>query len=206
MGKFLLLPLIAIIGFCTAGTRVARSIDLSAAHSLISDSRLPGEITPNNYTIELRPNIDEATFSGKIKIVMTVQEPTNQITLHAAHEVEVAESDIKLSKIGMDETWEMSNCNTTDWTNLSFSSIHQDPLTNDFPKEIPIRRVDRMIKKPLLVIHLQNALKQGTVAELEIDFNGQIWESSEGMFKGSYPDISGEKKWGALVVKFKDFF
>lgn len=51
-----------------------------------------------------------------------------------------------------------------------------------------------MIKKPLLVIHLQNALKQGTVAELEIDFNGQIWESSEGMFKGSYPDISGEKK------------
>lgn len=51
-----------------------------------------------------------------------------------------------------------------------------------------------MIKKPLLVIHLQNTLKQGTVAELEIDFNGQIWETSEGMFKGNYPDKSGEKK------------
>lgn len=50
-----------------------------------------------------------------------------------------------------------------------------------------------MIKKPLLVIHLQNTLKQGTVAELEIDFNGQIWETSEGMFKGSYHE-NGEKK------------
>lgn len=52
-----------------------------------------------------------------------------------------------------------------------------------------------MIKKPLLVIHLQNALKQGTVAELEIDFNGQIWETSEGMFKGSYMENGGEKKY-----------
>lgn len=103
MGKFLI-PLITIIGLCSAGTRVGRSIDLSAAHSLISDSRLPGEITPNNYTIDLRPNIEESTFSGKIKIVLTWQEPTNQITLHASHDLEVAESDIKLSKIGMDET------------------------------------------------------------------------------------------------------
>lgn len=103
MGKFLL-PLFAIIGLCSAGTRMARSIDLSAAHSLISDSRLPGEITPNNYTIDLRPNMEESTFTGKIKIVLTWQEPTNQITLHAAHDLEVAESDIKLSKIGMDET------------------------------------------------------------------------------------------------------
>lgn len=80
-------------------------------------------------------------------------------------------------------------------------SIHQDPSTVDFPKDIPIRRVDRMIKKPLLVIHLQNTLKQGTVAELEIDFNGQIWESSEGMFKGTYPVKGGEKKW----VLFKSY-
>lgn len=109
MGK-LLIPLLAIVGLCMAAVKVPRlprnprSIDLSAAHSLISDSRLPGEITPNNYTIDLRPNMEESTFTGKIKIVLTWQEPTNQITLHAAHNLEVAESDIKLSKIGMDET------------------------------------------------------------------------------------------------------
>jgi Peptidase M1 N-terminal domain len=73
-------------------------------------------------------------------------------------------------------------------------SIHQDPASVDLPKEISIRRVDRMIKKPLLVIHLQNTLKQGTVAEIEIDFNGQIWETSMGMFKGSYPEVGGEKR------------
>lgn len=104
MGKFIL-PLLAVLGLCAAGTRVGRSIDLSAAHSLISDSKLPGEITPNNYTLDLRPNIEESTFTGKIKIVLTWQEPTNQITLHAAHDLEVAESDIKLTKIGMDETY-----------------------------------------------------------------------------------------------------
>lgn len=103
MGKFLI-PLLALFAMCSAGTRTARSIDLSAAHSLISDSRLPGEITPNNYTLDLRPNMEESTFSGKIKIIMTWQEPTNQITLHASHDLEVAESDIKLSKIGMDES------------------------------------------------------------------------------------------------------
>lgn len=102
MGKFLI-PLVTLLGVCSAGIRIGRSIDLSAAHNLISDSRLPGEITPNNYTIDLRPNIEDSTFSGKIKIVMTWQEPTNQITIHAAHDLEVAESDIKLSKIGMDE-------------------------------------------------------------------------------------------------------
>ena len=103
MGKFLT-SLLAFVGLCSAVSRVSRSIDLSAAHSLISDSRLPGEITPNNYTLDLRPNMEESTFTGKIKIILTWQEPTNQITLHAAHDLELAESDIKLSKIGMDET------------------------------------------------------------------------------------------------------
>lgn len=103
MGRFLI-PLIALIGLSSASIRTARSIDLSAAHSLISDSRLPGEIVPNNYTLDLRPNLEESTFSGKIKIVMTWLEPTNQITIHAHTDMELAESDIKLSKIGMDET------------------------------------------------------------------------------------------------------
>lgn len=53
MGKILLpvLAALAVITLCSAGRRVDRSIDLSAAHSLISDSRLPGEIIPGkNYS------------------------------------------------------------------------------------------------------------------------------------------------------------
>lgn len=74
-----------------------------------------------------------------------------------------------------------------------FYRIHQETNKTEYPKEIPIRRVDRQPKKHVLVIYLHNALKQGTIAELEIDFNGQIWEHSEGMFKGNYYD-DGELK------------
>lgn len=81
-----------------------RSIDLSAAHSIISDSRLPGEIIPNNYTLDLRPNLADSLFSGKVKIVLTWQEPTNKISLHASHDLEIVDSDVKLMQIGFDDT------------------------------------------------------------------------------------------------------
>lgn len=82
--------------------RSRRSIDLSAAHSLISDTRLPGEIIPNNYTLDLRPNVEESTFTGKVVIIMTVHEPTNRVVLHAAHELEIAENEVKLTQVGID--------------------------------------------------------------------------------------------------------
>ena len=65
---------------------------------------------------------------------------------------------------------------------------------DDERKEIPIRRIDRMIKKPVLVLYLKDTLKQGTIAELEIDFSGSIWESAEGMFKGSYSEQGSIEK------------
>jgi len=102
LGKCALL--LALVGLVAAGTRSTRSIDLSAAHQLISDTRLPGEIVPNNYTIDLRPNMEESKFTGKIKIVMTWQEPTNQITIHCHNDLEVAENTIRLSQIGVDRT------------------------------------------------------------------------------------------------------
>lgn len=76
--------------------RVVRSIDLSAAHSLIADSKLPGEILPTKYTIEIRPNLEEYNFWGKIKIGLIWQEPTNKIVLHASNELEIADDDVKV--------------------------------------------------------------------------------------------------------------
>lgn len=74
-----------------------------------------------------------------------------------------------------------------------FYSIDQE-IKPDLPKDIPIRRVGRMIKKPQLEIFLKDAAKQGTIASLEIDFNGQVWESVDGMFKGGYLENGGERK------------
>jgi len=62
------------------------------------------------------------------------------------------------------------------------------------PKEIAIRRVDRLLKKPFLVIYLKDTVKQGTIAEMNIDFSGQVWETAEGMFKGSYPEAGSPTK------------
>lgn len=98
--------LLALIGLCSCeeSLRKSRSIDLSAAHSLISDSKLPGEVVPKNYTLDLRPNIDDNTFTGKVKIVLTWQEPTNQITLHASHDLEILTSDVKIHRLGIDSS------------------------------------------------------------------------------------------------------
>jgi hypothetical protein len=158
-----------------ASSRFPRSIDLSAAHSLIQDTRLPGEIMPNNYTLDIRPNIEDSKFTGSVIIIMTFLEPTNKVVLHAGHDLEVAEEEIKLAQIGVDE------------------SI--DNITKiESPAEISIRRVGRAVKKPMLEIFLHNSVKQGTIARLEISFKGTIWENAEGMFKGNYIENGIDRK------------
>lgn len=69
--------------------RTRRSIDLIAAHSLISDTRLPREVTPNSYNLQLEPNPSEGTFKGRVRINVTWQEPTDKITLHAHEDLDV---------------------------------------------------------------------------------------------------------------------
>jgi hypothetical protein len=69
------------------------------------------------------------------------------------------------------------------------------PLRPDVQHEnISIRRVDRNIKKSLLEIYLKDKEKQGTVVTIEIEFSGQIWENTEGLFKGSYIENENENK------------
>lgn len=92
----------ALILSASAKIRRIRSIDLSATHSLVAETKLPGEVVPNNYTLDLRPNVDESTFSGSVIIVVTFQEPTNKIVLHASHALDVDENEIKLYEIGID--------------------------------------------------------------------------------------------------------
>lgn len=104
MGKIYVISLLiaALILSASGKIRRIRSIDLSATHSLVSETKLSGEVLPTNYTIDFKPNIDESTFSGNVVIVVTFQEPTNKIVLHASHSLDVAENEIKLHEIGID--------------------------------------------------------------------------------------------------------
>lgn len=78
---------------------------MSAAHQLIvADSRLPKIVIPHSYDLDLRPNMQDGSFHGKIKINATVQDKTDRIVLHAHQELQIEMSDIKVTRTGSTET------------------------------------------------------------------------------------------------------
>lgn len=72
---------------------------------------------------------------------------------------------------------------------FSNSSSTQGP-----PKLLTITRTERHPKKPIIVIHLSEALPISSECVIEVSFNGQILEQTQGLFKGSYTTEKGEKK------------
>lgn len=80
-----------------------RSIDLIAAHSLISDTRLPREVTPNSYILDLHPYPEEGSFTGRIKINITWQETTDRITLHAQEDLVINHSEVSVTQYAPDD-------------------------------------------------------------------------------------------------------
>ncbi|KAM7360043.1 aminopeptidase N isoform 1-T2 [Cochliomyia hominivorax] len=141
--------------------KAKRSIDLSASHALIPDARLSKDVLPSGYEIDLRPDIIENTFSGSIKMNLSWNLPIKKISLHAHFDLQINERSIKLSKI----IW-----------------INGDAQIEN----IPIIRGDRMPKKTVFVIYLKDKVDECAHCELKIDFEGYIWETTEGLFKGSY--------------------
>ena len=56
---------------------------LSSALSAAAQ-RLPGNVTPEHYSLALTPDLEKQTFKGQETIRVTVTEPATSITLHAA--------------------------------------------------------------------------------------------------------------------------
>lgn len=67
-----------------------------------------------------------------------------------------------------------------------------------------ITRTERHPKKPIFVIHLSEPLPISTECEIEVSFNGQIGEQTQGLFKGSYTTEKGEKKLNYIL--FSEIF
>lgn len=65
------------------------------------------------------------------------------------------------------------------------------------PVPLKVLRTERLPKKPLYVIHLENPLNRGSQCEIQISFNGKLMnDTSEALFRSSYTDsATGEKKW-----------
>ncbi|KRG00711.1 aminopeptidase N [Drosophila mojavensis] len=146
----------------TVHVTVKRSIDPSASYPLITDDRLPKDVIPQSYDIYLEPKIEENTFSGNIKMNLTWKSDSKKISIHAHFNLDINDKKIVLRKIN---------------TNNSDSQLSEN---------ISVVRGSRFPKKTIYIIYLKEAIKQGSECILEIPFEGSIWESGEGLFKGSY--------------------
>uniref|UniRef100_A0A182SLF0 Aminopeptidase n=1 Tax=Anopheles maculatus TaxID=74869 RepID=A0A182SLF0_9DIPT len=142
-------------GYTWKEYRIRRSIDLSFTNPLISDTKLPTDLVPSGYSLFLHPMLEKSTFAGHVNITMMCAKSTNQITLHAHHDLTVDELDLEVVKM-LDES------------------------------KVPIRRVGRVPKKPLLEIYFHDPLTVGVSYEVRLKFNGNIWENVEGIFEGKY--------------------
>lgn len=65
------------------------------------------------------------------------------------------------------------------------------------PIALKVLRTERLPKKPIYVIHLEKTLNRGSQCEVEIKFNGKLFnDTSEALFRSSYVDsATGEKRW-----------
>ena len=45
--------------------------------------RLPAHIKPTRYTLDLKPDLEAFTFSGKEVVSITADKPTKEIILHS---------------------------------------------------------------------------------------------------------------------------
>ncbi|XP_068157436.1 aminopeptidase N [Drosophila tropicalis] len=156
---------ILLLTLCLTSAKgsVKRSIDLSASHVLIPDIRLPTDVIPLDYELYIEPNLEEYTFTGIVKINLSWIKDARKISLHAHFDLTIDDRKIKLQKI-----------------------IKNNGDNPTLFENITILRGDRLPRKTVYVLYLKETVKQGTEGLLEIPFEGGIWESAEGLFRGSY--------------------
>lgn len=144
--------------------RFRRSIDLSATNPLIPDTKLPTHLVPLNYTLQIKLDAEQLAFRGHVNITMMCTKSTNQINLHAHHDLMIDEDNLEV------------------FQNDGNGNINQ----------VKIRRVDRVPKKPLLVVYFHDDLILNNLYEAHISFKGMIWENTEGLFQGKYKQQEGD--------------
>lgn len=82
----LLLASAATLAFVAAASTpaIAAPSTTEGATAETVTTQLPRTVTPSHYAIEIAPDAEKLTFTGKVSIDVTVQQATNSITLHAA--------------------------------------------------------------------------------------------------------------------------
>lgn len=84
------------IDAASAARRYRRSIELSSAQKLITDNRLPTDIEPLSYILNLHPDFEASTFTGIVKINLTWKAEAKTIELHSHNELQIDESNVRV--------------------------------------------------------------------------------------------------------------
>ncbi|XP_072390587.1 aminopeptidase N [Diabrotica undecimpunctata] len=176
------LPL--ILGYITIVSGLEkRSIDLIAAHGLISQERLPHDTSPSGYHLFLQPFPKDGYFEGGVKINVTIQHKTHEIVLHAHPDLMILHCNIT-QLVPSDEELKRANLS--------------DPIEREFPPvPVVIESAEKVRSKPLYNIVLQSPINSGALLEVYLHFTGKIFnDSTEGLFRGNYVDpMTKETKW-----------
>lgn len=102
-----LLLLVTVFGVITHAKHNAirnrRSIELSSAQKLITDNRLPIDIEPLSYQLDLRPDLEASTFTGKIRINLLWKAESKIIELHSHYDLQIDETNVKVHLLDEDK-------------------------------------------------------------------------------------------------------
>ncbi|KAK4881228.1 hypothetical protein RN001_004547 [Aquatica leii] len=175
------------------------------------DFRLPTHVRPLHYRLRIHPFLNEIDassfkFYGEVTILINCEKPTKTIILHSdqlqivKHEVMVAtRKDVFIKAL-------QKFLPGTDFSNKSDQTSEYNSTLNDdakseinyvVPKTIylEIEQHEEIPKMSRYIIHLSSELEPGTNYTLDIKFSGKISDNLLGLYRSSYLDSDGNKRW-----------
>ncbi|XP_012234176.1 aminopeptidase N [Linepithema humile] len=151
--------------------RWKRSIDLNDIYySKMRQYRLPSEVTPTSYHLNIKipsiKDVSDTKFDGDVKINLTWSDISDRIILNMHSNLSIVDVKIRVIQLPPDE------------------------VEKGTSMDVYIARIERQEKKSWLIIHLEQMLKNGTVCEVHILYNGSLDTSENaGLYRSTYMDL-----------------
>lgn len=150
----------------------ARSIDLNDVFHMSRQNRLPREVVPSVYVLNLEPFVGNDKYKGELKVNVTWMNTTDQIILNVHPYLTIDEYFVRIVERSLKER-------ENGWPMLDVHVLKVEQPT---------------AKRPKFVLQLQEMLDEGSVCEVSIKFTGKlITNETSGFFKSEYLDSDGQK-------------
>ena len=139
----------------------------AAPKTLPTDVRLPPELVPTYYNLELKPDIygndpDQFRFEGYVEIFLNCTASTSVIVVHVTN-LTIIKTSIKVESLSADHT-------APRW-----------------------RRTEEDEVRQFYKVHMAEPLTEGKQYVLKMKFNGPLIDGLDGLYWSTYTE-SGDKK------------